>query len=569
MCGIAGLIRWSGLDARDRACAARLPQLLAHRGPDGSGSYSDGTCLLYQSRLALIGPELKLPHQSACRRYTLVYNGEVFNYASFGGQGGDTEAVLRAWIAYGPAMLSRLNGMYSLFVWDAVAKTGFAAVDPLGVKPFLFSRTGDRFAFASEAGVLVESGLVQFAPDHEAIAEYLVAPYLSSASRLPFSGIERLPPGHLMTVDSNGRIDIQRHFCFRHATSTVRNVDDYLERLDVGIERAVTATKIANSTVGTFLSGGVDSSLIGALAGPDSPAWTIAYRGDEDADYRQQLIVRSPDVRSAVVAADHIGCPHHIVTVDDEQYEAALLRTLASNDLISAWEQEISQHLLAAAAASQGCKAVLVGDAADELHFGYSFLLQAKSMRHVLEYFGVPPLARSFLSDPIAHFENYYSRFARERGYDASTDLRLSMTCLIRELWLVRLLHNGDTQLMQHSVEGRVPFADTGMLDLAAELDTGLALRDGIEKWHLRTVAARHLPEEIAWRPKSALTKNLHAQPIIDRHFRTLWKSHGALIERYVDADAVDQLAPPVNDRDTGIRFRLLALLKWMERFSR
>ena len=564
MCGIAGIVRWPGLLPEDRRIASRMNGLLRHRGPDGFGTYRDAVCSLEQTRLALIGPaQVAMPMSSTDAVYTIVYNGEVYNFERFST---DTEFVLAEWIAQGASALNRWNGMFAFFIWDAMAQRGFAAVDPLGIKPFFYSTEGGRFVFASEAGALIESGAVRFAPDDEAIAESLVAPYFSSSLTLPFAGVNRLPPGHFLEVTRDG-IAVTRYFRFTQAAQ-LREDLPFAECAD----RAVRASLRADAPVGVFLSGGVDSSLIAAIA--RRPAWTIAYNGEDTVDYSRSLIVKSADRPYAQrVAASH-GIPHSILNVDADLYQQSLPRTLRNNDLIAAWEQEISQDLLAQAAAKE-VKAVLVGDAADETHFGYSFLLNPRmisSPSRIIQFFGVAPLRKAFLAEPVAYFTSKYQKFAADCGHSWKTETgqRLAMSCLIYHLWLTRLLHNGDIHLMAHSLEGRVPFGDRGLLALAQQVSPELGYRDGIEKWHLRQAAERFLETEIAWRPKSALTKNMLANDIIHRHFARAWKERGADIEPYIDSDEVQRLAcspPPQTETETAICFRLLALMTWFQRF--
>jgi asparagine synthase (glutamine-hydrolysing) len=359
----------------------------------------------------------------------------------------------------------------------------------------------------------------------------------------------------------------------------VQDVEGFVEEVANCVEEATVACLRADAPIGVFLSGGVDSSLLTAVAQrhSDHPlsAWTIAYSGEQTVDYSRSLIVKSADRDFAERVATRHGCAQSILSVDEVQYEAALIRTLRANDLICAWEQEISQQLLAQAAAGQ-VKAVLVGDAADETHFGYSFLLdpgRIDSPLRVIDFFGTAPLRRTFLDDPPAYFTRKYRHFAEERGYGWNTlsEQRLAMSCLINHLWLTRLMHNGDIHLMSNSLEGRVPFGDVRMLALAQWLPQELGYRDGIEKWHLRRAAERFLEPAIAWRPKSALTKNLRANRIIHRHFARAWRESGAFLEPYVDSDAVERMAAaeaPQTEMETGICFRLLAVMSWFERFN-
>lgn len=563
MCGIAGLIRYSGLTPADHYRAARLRSLLHHRGPDGDGLAFTHVAALVQTRLALVDPaSYTLPLQSINGRYTLLFNGEIYNHGALRQELApftdfqtrtDSEVVLAALLRWGHAALSRLEGMFSLFLWDNEEHTGFAAVDPLSVKPFLYHASESQFAFSSEAGPLIETDILPFRPGEEAICEYLTAPYFSGARELPFTNLRRLLPGHCLELH-NGRVTTAIYSLPRPEAPP----------LLTALGRAVSSHVRADSPVGLFLSGGVDSSLLAALAPEPLPAFTIRYPHRAE-HYRNALIVTSDDLPFARRVAEMFAHPHHIVSPSN--FGEALERTLRTNDLIAAWEQEVSQNVLAHAASAH-VKAVLVGDAADETHYGYSFLLHPQrltSPRQLLDYFGHLPVRL-----PAAHFVDKYLAFTHSQGHNwhSPDDQRLAITCLIRNFWLTRLLHNGDIHLMAHGVEGRVPFAHPEVLACGEQVPLSAALLHGIEKHHLRSAASSVLPPDIAWRPKSALTKNLAARGIIHTLFRKYWASHGALIEPYVHANEVAALGPPVDDREAGLRFRLLALLVWFARFS-
>ncbi len=563
MCGIAGLIRYSGLTADDSGRAVRLRAALWHRGPDDSGIALTANAALVQTRLSLVDPRpYALPLQTANGRHTLLYNGELYNHADLRRQlaglfefqtNTDTEVVLAALLHWGPGALSRFEGMFAFLLWDAVAQTALAAVDPLSVKPLFYHSSESQFAFSSEAGPLISAGVLPFRPCEEAISEYLTAPYFSGSHFLPFSNLQRLLPGHYLEV-AGGRVTTARY------RSAAGDAPDLLTALRAAVE----SHSAADARVGLFLSGGVDSSLLAALAPSPMPAFTIDYP-HRDEDFARALIVKSNDVPYARAVAERFHHPHQLVTPAD--FEEALLRTLRTNDLIAAWEQEVSQNVLAEAAAPS-VKAVLVGDAADETHYGYSFLLHPEriaSPRLLMDYFGAVPTRIG-----AGHFVEKYLAFAEREGHDWRTPdaQRLATTCLIRNFWLTRLLHNGDIHLMAHSVEGRVPFAHPAVMAIGDRTPPGEALRDGIEKYHLRAEAAKVLPAEVAWRPKSALTKHMAAREIIHTLFRQAWLRHGALIEPYVSPSEIDRLGPPDDDRQSGLRFRLLALLTWFARFS-
>lgn len=559
MCGIAGLIRPIGLEPQDHLNAAKLRSLLRHRGPDGAGVVTFATAAFVQTRLALVdlNPH-PLPLRSVSGRYTLCFNGEIYNHRQLRRElershpfrtCTDTEVALNALMEWGPEALSRFEGIFALCLWDEEERTALLAVDPLSVKPLLYHSSDTQFLFCSEAGPLITSGALPFRPNEEAIAEHLAAPYFSGSHSLPFANLQRLLPGHYLQLNGTQT---------RYRTNSRRTT------LMPALRHAVQSQFTADAKVGLFLSGGVDSSLLAALAPAPVDAYTIDY-DHTPGDFRDSLIVKSDDLPFARRVAAQFDHQHHIVTTSS--FAGALARTLNTNDLISAWEQEVSQNLLAEAAAKQ-VKAVLVGDAADETHYGYSFLLHPErlaSPRLLIDYFGQAPAKIN-----AGHFVDKYRKFAEGQGQNWHTpnDQRLAITSLIRHFWLTRLLHNGDIHLMAHSVEGRVPFSDTAVTAIGDNTPVADALREGIEKHHLRAAAAEVLPHEIAWRPKSALTKHLAARAIIHEKFREAWRSYRDLVEPYVLPAAVDALQPPESDRESGIRFRLLALMTWFARFS-
>lgn len=576
MCGIAGLVRFGGIRPEERRAVKTLPARLAHRGPDGEGFYADGICALAQTRLAVMGGGAAAsgPFLSAGGRYRFVYNGEIYNYAELGKAASDTMAFFGLLAREGPQALVQCNGMYAFFLWDSEERRGWAAVDPIGIKPFLYSWDGERFLFCSEAGPLVDSGLLPFAPNPDGIAEYLAAPYFSSAHTLPIQGLERLPQGHVLELNSSGPV-LHSHYLFRHGREAAP--EKLAGALTAALDGAARDAMTADAPPGIFLSGGVDSGVLAAAAQRYVPvpmrSWTIDYEGQSDAGYADSLIVRSDDVPFAEAVANRFGLAHTTLKVPAAEYEFLLLRSLRTNDLIAAWEQEVSQNVLAEAARKAGLKAVLVGDAADETHFGYSFLLHPERVRSpgsILQYFGTVPVRRGVPG--IGDFTHYYRTMAEQAGYrwDSVDDCRLAMSRIVMQFWLPRLLHNGDIQLMAHGIEGRVPFGDPRLLSLAQQVDPQMAYTDGIEKWHLRKAAETIVGPEIAWRPKSALTKNLAGRQVIHRNFASAWKRWGDYIAPFVDADSVSAMAaaPPESDRETGLRFRLLALMTWFHRME-
>ena len=222
-------------------------------------------------------------------------------------------------------------------------------------------------------------------------------------------------------------------------------------------------------------------------------------------------------------AAQSIGSRHSVVPVHRKHLPEELCRMSQINDALPAWEQELAQHHLARAVADAGLRCVLVGDAADETHYGYPFLLDreatalAETHPAALRPAAIEP--GIYRSNRLHALEDHYQTLAESAGHHWHTPLAglLATTYLIMKRWLPRLLHNGDIHTMAFSVEARVPFADTDILELSEKVHPHLALRNGCEKYLLRQAAHGLMPEANRLRPKSALPKDQRRRAISNR----------------------------------------------------
>ncbi|MGP1665234.1 MAG: asparagine synthase (glutamine-hydrolyzing), partial [Rhodanobacter sp.] len=534
---MAGLIRYDGNAPAQVERVLAMRERQRHRGPDGEGLWHDHYAVLAHSRLALLdAAHGAQPMHSPDGRYVLIYNGEIYNYAelrrelaahwSFHTQT-DTEVVLAAYAVWGASCLRRFNGMFAFLVWDAERQRAFAARDRLGIKPFVYLQQGAEFLFASEA-----KGLLAAMPapraHTEALLEYLVAPFFSGVATPMFDGMAYLPPGHALQWDRDGlRLSQWAPEIAENPTASSTEIARELrERLGGAVQRSL----IADAPVGLFFSGGLDSTLIGALAraGGASPAcFTIRFDGHSTYDYARSQIVASDDQPFAEHASIALNLPREDVVPSRSTLAYDVQQLAAHNDALPAWEQELAQHHLARVASTR-VKAVMVGDAADETHYGYRFLLNSsvtENPTQLLQQLTTDPYLRpGWLSQPLQHYGAHYRDLARNAGHDWQTPaacLRASQW-LLRHRWLQRLLHNGDIHSMAHGLEARVPFGDTEVLDLAATIPAELALHGGVEKALLREAARGAIPEAVRLRKKSALPKDQGNGEPLRQHAREI-----------------------------------------------
>jgi len=571
MCGIAGIVRFDGgaIHAADRARAMR--RNLKHRGPDDEGEIVLENAIFEHTRLSLLDREGgKQPMTTADGRYTLVFNGEIYNHLELRKElhfpfrtRSDTETILAAFATWGFACVERFNGMFSFAIWDETEKSLFAARDPLGVKPFAYSWDGTEFLFASEAHVVARAQKEPVSIHRESLLEYLVAPYFSGVEHSMFDRTMLLPPGYTLRLTREGA-ELKRYFRFEVARGEVGPEGDQLQAaLNIAVKRSCTA----DERLGIFLSGGLDSTAIAALAtrhaNSPSRAYTIAFEQMRDFDYAKSTIVLSDDTPFAEIAATFTQLPLSRVATRSSDLAQAIERVAATNDALPAWEQEVAQDYLARSAALD-FKAILVGDAADETHFGYHFLLDARAIatpRTILDRFGAVPIRADVLSDPLSTFEQKYRKWMPET--DDRDEQIAGATSLIVERWLPRLLHNGDIHTMRYGLEARVPFADRDLLALAASVPPSIGLSGGTEKALLRNALRGILPEEIRTRRKSALPKDQASASIYQREARRLLQEAPATLTDFVDTDRITPLLDPartLTESERAILFRILSL---------
>ncbi len=583
MCGLAGLIRFDGGARGQIARVLAVRDRQRHRGPDGEGLWHDEHAVLGHTRLALLdAPHGAQPMASPDGRYVLVYNGEVYNHDALRRElaahwsfrsSSDSEVVLAAYATWGEACVPRFNGMFAFLVWDTWQRRAFAARDRLGIKPFVFMQDHDEFVFASEAKALLPAMRTRPRAHREAVTEYLVAPFFSGVARPMFDGMAYLAPGHVLHLTADGMRT--RPWCDeRDPPRTGASWADTAHTLRLHLDQAVRRTLVADAPVGLFLSGGLDSTLIGALAkqaGATPQSFTLAFEGHATYDYAASLIVGSDDQPYAELASTHLGLPRTDVVPLRATFADSVRDVATQNDALPAWEQEVAQHHLARAA-SRRVKAVMVGDAADETHLGYHFLLDPHAVAdplHVLQRLtGDPYLRPGLLDAPLVHFAGLYRQLAVDAGHAWSTpgDGLRATQWLVRHRWLQRLLHNGDIHGMAHGLEARVPFGDTDLLAVAASVSPDDALRHGVEKALLREAARGLVPEAIRCRRKSALPKDQGTGEAIRRHARDTLATHGEPVAAVMDVPRLLRRcadARPLDEHERAVMFRAASLSHW------
>jgi asparagine synthase (glutamine-hydrolysing) len=417
VCGIAGLIAASSLADADalRSWGRAMADAISHRGPDDGDAWIDdglGVVLAHR-RLSILdlSPAGHQPMRSACARYVVVYNGEIYNWAELrvelerAGQApawrghSDTEVLLAGFAVWGiESTLRRARGMFALAVWDRVEKTLTLARDRIGEKPLYYGRVGDCFVFASELKALRALPDTRFDTDPGALALMLRYGYVPTPHSI-YRGIFKLPPGTLLRVGPDGRLgDPDPWWCLaavaQEGAAKQRALSDgaALDQLEAVLGSAISEQMVADVPLGALLSGGLDSSTVVALMQARSmrPVRTFTI-GFAEGDY--------DEAAHAKAVARHLGTEHTELHVDPAMARDIIPRLADIYDEPFADSSQIPTALVCALT-RQHVTVCLSGDAGDELFAGYNRYFWATSL---WRRFGrVPPIFRGAASSCIS-----------------------------------------------------------------------------------------------------------------------------------------------------------------------
>jgi len=369
MCGISGF--YSTKSTPDIDVLERMNDCINYRGPDESGYFQDGPVGFSHRRLSIVGLETgQQPIFNEDDTVCVIFNGEIYNYQQLRRELStkhtfttetDTEILVHLYEEHGPSFVEHLQGMFAFALWDTDAQQLLLARDPMGIKPLLLVDDGDSIAFASEIPPLLESGTDHGGLDQQAVSEYFAFGQIS-APRTIFQNIRKLKPGELVVVDEDGRSHEQFYTptIVENEPSFEEAADELRERIESAIERRL----MSDVPLGAFLSGGIDSSIVvGTMADlMDDPVQTFTV------GFEQSLFDESWAARE--VASYH-GTDHTEYTVTPDEVRDAIPAVLDQLGEPFA-DQSLLPTYIVSRETSRDVKVALSGDGADELFAGYS-----------------------------------------------------------------------------------------------------------------------------------------------------------------------------------------------------
>jgi len=387
MCGLIAVF-FNALDGANAVTRA-LAQMY-RRGPDGEGQWRDECACLGHRRLAIIDLDSRAeqPMRSACGRYVIVFNGEIYNFRAIRselvGAGvrlrteSDTEVLLEYFAREGERMLPKLRGMFAFVIWDTVAKRAFAARDPYGIKPLYLARAGAGWLFASQVKALLATGLVSHAPDPQGHAGFWLLGSVAEPNTW-YRDIRALPAGSWCRIGADRRLDgphtwVDIGDCWRAAPPCQMTTNEAGEHVRAAVLESVRQHLVADVPVGVFLSGGIDSGSLAGLmkdaGAPNIQGVTIAF--SEFAGAHQD------EAPVAARIAHQYGIRHHVRQVTRAEFEADLPRIFDAMDEPSI--DGINTWYASKAIAELGLKVVLSGVGGDELFCGYPSFRQVPAL---------------------------------------------------------------------------------------------------------------------------------------------------------------------------------------------
>lgn len=557
MCGICGIFYPDPRRRVERDTLEEMNGRIAHRGPDDAGFFVEGNVGLAMRRLSII--DIATGHQPISNEEDniwIVYNGEIYNHQELRSAmearchhyrtKSDTESIIHLYEEYGPDCVKHLRGMFAFAIWDRRKRKLFAARDRLGIKPLYFRYDGKALLFGSEIKTILAYPGVKAEFNRSTLAEYLAFGYITGAETM-YSGIEKLPPGHTLEVDENGKLTITPYWDLTVAPDNDSKPREYyVKTYRELLEQCVSSHLMSDVPLGVFLSGGLDSSAVAALTTKirkePIETFSVGY-GEEEFS----------ELRFARQVAEHIGSKHHEVRLSREEFFQSLPKLIWHEDEPIVWPSSVSLYFVARLARER-VTVVLTGEGSDETLAGYTryawTLLNARmdnvyrsltpaflrswvrsgintlplgaSLHRKLEH---TFLGRDGASWPAFYYDNFYSAFsaaeqaellsaeAREAAGDAyagsmqyweksSGDMLHRLLYTDIKTYLLELLMKQDQMSMAASIESRVPFLDHELVEFTASIPAKYSIQGLAGKFILKSAVEDLLPRDIVYRQK-------------------------------------------------------------------
>ena len=545
MCGIGGIVSINN-SVIDQKISDDIKNSLNHRGPDHSLTKNiNPNCTFVHSRLAIIdlNPRSNQPLSSDDDKYHIVFNGEIYNYKELRSElrslgyefksEGDTEVLLVGYQHFGKEILNKLIGQFAFVIADYNKNYYFMARDRIGLKPLYYSISNHYFAFASEFNTLNTSNLVSFSPNREAYVSYLRHLAIPNGST-GNENIQKVQPGEFIVVDFEGKIKKELYWDpFDYTTEQDITSSEAIDRLDKLLKSSVEYRKISDVEVGLYLSGGLDSTLIGSLLAADTKIKSF------NVDYDEVFDGYKGEFKEAKYSADQINVELIHKSISFEEFRSIISDYSFLQDDLIGDEVGIPLYFLGKLAKTNGLKVVQVGEGADELFYGYEHWLRFAKLYKSIPKFNSISTQNNFKShranlllnmiqnnnpfpggaigfnlaqikklvefdftdnsNLINYSDNLWQDYLSREDFSITKWMTLiDLKIRLPELLLMRM----DKLSMQSGVEARVPFLDHRIVEFVLSLPENIIFDLNRTKPLLKDIATRHIPNKVLSRKK-------------------------------------------------------------------
>ncbi|WP_025729824.1 asparagine synthase (glutamine-hydrolyzing) [Atopobacter phocae] len=620
MCGFVGYINGTdGVLENNKNILETMMQRIVHRGPDSSGVFMDDQAALGFRRLAIIDltESGNQPFYSEDERYVMVFNGEIYNFKALREElkqlghnflsQTDSEVIIRGYEEYGEAIVNQLRGMFAFCIWDRQEKSALIARDGFGIKPLYYTKhtTDGSFIFGSEVKTFLDHPRFIKEFNHQALQPYLSFQYNPLIETF-FEGVYKLQPGHYMKV-KDGQIETIQYWDKKFDENTSKKatlpLEHYVKEVKDTVKGSVDIHSISDVKVGSFLSGGVDSSYITALLNPEH-SFSVGFN-------QYEAMFNETDIAKSL--SEQLNIDNQRKFVSDEEAFEKIETIMYHLDEPDSNPSVVPLYFLSQLA-SEHVKVVLSGEGADEIFGGYDWykpsrlndfytkfpLTFRRSLHQMLkkntgkesrlERFlerGIHPIEERFIGQALVYTDHEAYNLLLEPYRMGITTAHVTrpyyekvkhlddlskMQYLDLNLWLQGdILQKADKMSMAHSIELRVPFLDKEVMELAKTIPTEYRANYNNTKIVLRQAAREVLPEEWAKRKKVGfpvpIRHWLRKEPFYS-HVREMFLSDLAL--KFFEQDVLLHLLDDHRDQvmDAGRRiWTVYVFLVWYKRF--
>ncbi|MDR3314533.1 MAG: asparagine synthase (glutamine-hydrolyzing) [Oscillospiraceae bacterium] len=564
MCGIAGFCAFLAGAAEPEAARAALRRAagaLHHRGPDGSGVFLEGGTGLAHTRLAIIDPAgaaQPMRRREGAREGVLVYNGELYNTAELRAElanrgcafttSSDTEVLLCGLLREGAAFLRKLNGIFAFAFWDG--ERLLLARDRLGVKPLYYAMENERLLFGSEPKALFALGLQPRLDDNSLRELFALGPAHTPGNGV-FRGVREVLPAQWLNMTPGG---LRSGFYWQlQSLPHSHNEVETIETTAFLVQDAVERQMVSDVPICTFLSGGLDSSLVTAICaqkrreqGGRLTTFSFDFAGNDDY-YKENAFQPSRDAPFAAEMAEYLQTEHVQLECDNLALADLLEPAMLARDCPGMADVDASLLYFCTIVGRQ-FKVTLTGETADEIFGGYPWFRSPQAFAQRRFPWSDMEARRSFLRGDVlqqldldayaqAAYDDSVAQTPRWAGDSPEAARRREIAWLNLQWFMQTLLDRMDRCSMSSCLEARVPFADHRILEYVWNIPWALKYKDDTVKYILRAAGRGWLPDSVLHRPKSPYPKTYHPayEALLAERMRDLLRSPGEPLHTYVD----------------------------------